>query len=435
MNKRFLMVGLVLLVFFVISFLTNILGALNPGIKESFNLEFSSLGFMTLAFFSAYGIMSIPSGMLVEKYKEKKVMMAGFALATIGAFAFAFSPSFALFLGSLFLIGTGMAMLQVAINPLLREAGGEENFAFYSVLGQLFFGAAGVAGPYLFSYLVENLNKEESPNRFISFIKTLIPADMDWVSIYWIFAVIALIMVLIIMAVKFPEVALKEDEKAGEWAIFRELFKNKTVIAFFIGIFCYVGFEQGVSFWISQFLETYHGVNPDTIGAAAVGNFWGLLTVGCLLGLVLLKFVDSKKVLLIFSSLAFVSLTVALFGSEKMAIIAFPAVGFFASVMWSIIFSLALNSMKTHHGSFAGILCTGIVGGAIAPFIVGWIGDLFSLRVGMLFNYVTLAYIFGVGLWANPLIKNKVISSKNTDDIAPEFSHLKDEIIEVESIN
>ncbi len=435
MNKRFLMVGLVLLVFFVISFLTNILGALNPGIKESFNLEFSSLGFMTMAFFSAYGIMSIPSGMLVEKYKEKKVMMAGFVLATIGAFAFAISPSFILFLGSLFLIGTGMAMLQVAINPLLREAGGEENFAFYSVLGQLFFGAAGVAGPYLFSYLVENIDKDESPNGFISFIKTMIPQDMDWVSIYWIFACIALIMVLIIMAVKFPNIKLKDDEKAGEWAIFRELFKNKTVIAFFIGIFCYVGFEQGVSFWISQFLETYHGVNPDTIGAAAVGNFWGLLTVGCLLGLVLLKFFDSKKVLLIFSSLAFIALTMAIFGSEKTAIIAFPAVGFFASVMWSIIFSLALNSMKKHHGSFAGILCTGIVGGAIAPFIVGWIGDLFSLRIGMLFNYVTLAYIFGVGLWADPLIKNKVISSKKTDNNSSKFPHIKDEIIKMESIN
>lgn len=429
------MVGLVLLVFFVISFLTNILGALNPAIKESFNLEFSSLGFMTMAFFSAYGIMSIPAGMLVEKYKEKKVMMAAFILASIGAFAFATAPSFIVFLGSLFLIGTGMAMLQVAINPLLREAGGEENFAFYSVLGQLFFGAAGVAGPYLFSYLVENLDKVESPNAFISFIKTLLPVDMDWVSIYWIFAVIAFTMVLIISAVKFPEVKLKEDEKAGELAIFKELFKNKTVIAFFIGIFCYVGFEQGVSFWISQFLETYHGVNPDTIGAATVGNFWGLLTVGCLLGLLLLKFVDSKKVLLLFSGLAFASLTAALFGSERLAIIAFPAVGFFASVMWSIIFSLALNSMKSHHGSFAGILCTGIVGGAIAPFIVGWLSDLFGLRIGMFFNYITLAYIFGVGIWANPLVKNKVIGTKKKESDNSQKNLLKEDKISIETIN
>jgi len=431
------MVGLVLLVFFVISFLTNILGALNPGIKESFDLEFSSLGFMTLAFFSAYGIMSIPAGMLVEKYKEKKVMLAAFILASSGAFAFAFAPSFTMFLVSLFMIGSGMAMLQVAINPLLREAGGEEHFAFYSVLGQLFFGAAGVTGPYLFSYLVENVGTENA-SGLTEFLTSMVPTDMTWVSIYWIFAVISFLMVVIILVFKFPEVELKEDEKAGDLSVFKELFKNKTVIAFFIGIFCYVGFEQGVSFWISQFLETYHGVDADTVGAAAVGNFWGLLTLGCFLGLVLLKFFDSKKVLLVFSALAFVCLTVALFGSKEVAIITFPMVGFFSSVMWSIVFSLALNSMKSHHGSVAGILCTGIVGGAIAPFIVGWLGDIFGLQGGMFFNYITLAYIFSIGIWANPLVKNKIISSsssnKNQNKIDKHMQFV-DEIVEAESIN
>jgi len=414
MKNRFLMVGLVLLVFFTISFLTNILGALNPGIKESFNLEFSSLGFMTLAFFSAYGIMSIPSGMLLEKYKEKKVMLFAFVLASLGAFAFAFAPSFIMFLVSLFLIGTGMAMLQVAINPLLREAGGEEHFAFYSVLGQLFFGAAGVVGPYLFTFLVENVGNENTTG-ILGLLTSLVPSSMTWVSIYWIFAVISFLMGVIILIFKFPEVELKEDEKAGEWSVFKDLFKNRTVIAFFIGIFCYVGFEQGVSFWISQFLEIYHDLDPDTIGATAVGNFWGLLTLGCLFGLVLLKFIDSKKVLLVFSAFAFLSLTIALFGDKDAAIIAFPMVGFFASVMWSIVFSLALNSIKSHHGSLAGILCTAIVGGAIAPFIVGWLGDIFGLKAGMFFNYITLAYIFSIGIWANPLVKNKIIATKKQE--------------------
>lgn len=434
MKGRFLIVGLVLLVFFVISFLTNILGALNPSIKEAFNLEFSSLGFMTLAFFSAYGVMSIPSGMLVEKYKEKRIMLLGFTLATLGAFLFAIFPSFTVFLFSLFMIGTGMAMLQVAINPLLREAGGEENFAFYSVLAQLFFGAAGVAGPYLFTYLVGNIGTSNQ-SKLIELLTFLAPSNMTWVSIYWIFAVIAFFMVLIIVAVKFPDVERKEDERAGDWITVRELFKNKTVIAFFIGIFCYVGFEQGVSFWISQFLESYHGVNPDAAGAEAVGNFWGLLTLGCFLGLILLKFFDSKKILMTFSFLAFVSLTLALFGNKAVALIAFPMIGFFASVMWSIIFSLALNSMKSHHGSIAGILCTGIVGGAIAPFIVGGLSDVFGLKFGMFFNYITLAYIFSVGIWANPLVNNKTINIINKKKNKTKNPERLVEIVETEIIN
>lgn len=434
MKGRFLIVGLVLLVFFVISFLTNILGALNPSIKDAFDLEFSSLGFMTMAFFSAYGVMSIPSGILVEKYKEKKIMLLGFTLATLGAFLFALFPSFIVFLFSLFLIGTGMAMLQVAINPLLREAGGEEHFAFYSVLAQLFFGAAGVAGPYLFSYLVENIGTENQ-GQLIELLTSLAPSTMTWVSIYWIFSVIAFIMVLIIVAVQFPDVARKEDEKAGDWTTVKTLFKDKTVLSFFIGIFCYVGFEQGVSFWISQFLETYHGVNPDVAGAAAVGNFWGLLTLGCLLGLLLLKFFDSKKILLTFSFLAFISLTLALFGNKALALVAFPMVGFFASVMWSIIFSLALNSMKSHHGSVAGILCTGIVGGAIAPFVVGGLSDIFGLQFGMFFNYITLGYIFSVGIWANPLVNNKTITIMNKKNSKTHKSERLVEIVETEIIN
>lgn len=412
MKNKFLIVGLVLLVFFVISFLTNILGALNPAIKESFGLEFSSLGFMTMAFFSAYGIMSIPAGMLLERYKEKRMMLTAFGLAAFGAGMFAIFPFFITFLISLFFIGAGMAMLQVVINPLLRTSGGEDNFAFFSVLGQLFFGLAGVAGPYFYSYLMMGRNKEVVDRGFIDLLYSLVPQNMSWSSIYIVFAAISIIMFLVILFFKFPEVTLKTDERTGEWTVFRNLIRNRTVLLFFIGIFCYVGFEQGVSFWMSQFLEIYHGIDPDTTGAEAVGNFWGLLTLGCFLGLLILKFIDSKKVLLLFSGLAFISLGLALFGSARISLVAFPMVGFFASVMWSVIVSLALNSVKEHHGSMTGILCTGIVGGAIAPFIVGWIGDMATLKIGMLFNFLTLSYILMIGIWAKPLVKNKIYRIK-----------------------
>jgi fucose permease len=92
------------------------------------------------------------------------------------------------------------------------------------------------------------------------------------------------------------------------------------------------------------------------------------------------------------------------------ALYAFPLVGFFASVMWSVIFSLALNSVKKHHGSFSGILCTAIIGGAVVPLVIGWLGDLFGLRFGMIFLYVTLGYILSIGFWSKPLITNVTIS-------------------------
>jgi fucose permease len=86
--------------------------------------------------------------------------------------------------------------------------------------------------------------------------------------------------------------------------------------------------------------------------------------------------------------------------------------GFAASVMWPIIFSLALNSVSSHHGSFSGILCTGIIGGALIPPIIGALGDAFGLRQGMLFLYLTLGYILSIGFWAKPLITNETIADK-----------------------
>ncbi len=82
--------------------------------------------------------------------------------------------------------------------------------------------------------------------------------------------------------------------------------------------------------------------------------------------------------------------------------------------VWSVVFSLGMNSVPEHHGSFSGILCSGIMGGAITPVIVGSIAEIFSLRTGMLFNFFTWAYLLSLTFWAKPLIKNKTIFDKNS---------------------
>lgn len=400
---------LIFFIFFVISFLTNILGPLIPDIIDSFDLSLGLAGFLPFAFFVAYGIGSIPAGIMVEKYGEKRMMLVAFSLAFVGALFFGINPIFSAALFSLFLIGIGMAILQVVINPLLRTAGGDVNFAFFSVMGQLFFGAASFVSPMLYSYLVGNVHSGEEAGGLIALFNSLVTPDLKWVSLYWVFAVIALMMVVLISFVQFPKVELKEDERIDTGKAFEELLKNRFVWMYFLGIFCYVGTEQGVANWVSRFLQEYHGADPATTGASVVSWFWGMLTVGCVLGLLLLKLWDSRSVLVVFTSGAIISLLVGLFGPLNAALYAFPAVGFFASVMWSVIVSLALNSVASHHGTFAGILCTGIAGGAVIPLIIGNLGDLLGLRVAMLFMLLTLGYILSIGIWAKPLVNNATI--------------------------
>jgi len=237
----------------------------------------------------------------------------------------------------------------------------------------------------------------------------MVPADLPWISMYWLFTIICIGMILVILFSRFPKVELKSEEKAEALSIYIMLFKKRVVVLFFIAMLCYVGTEQGIANWISQFLATYHGYDAQKTGAETVAYFWGLMTAGGVLGLVLVKLMDSRRVLVLFTVLAIICLSAALFGSGSVALIAFPMVGFFASVMYPIIFSLALNSMSEHHGSFSGILVTGIIGGAIVPLIVGWLGDHLGLRSGMCFLYLTLGFILSIGFWAKPIITNKTI--------------------------
>ncbi|WP_192349223.1 MFS transporter [Algoriphagus sp. Y33] len=409
-NKQKKILLLIFLIFFVISLMSNILGPIIPGIIESFSLSYGLAGFLPFAFFVAYGVMSLPSGLLVERWREKPVLLLAFSLATLGALLFGFNPRFSSALGSLFIIGMGMAMLQVVINPLLRVTGGEEHFAFNSVLGQLAFGAASFLSPMLYSYMDQSLFTSGAP-AWISLLEEWVPVEMKWVSVYFVFAVLAGIMLLLIGFTNFPKVDLKEGEKVELGKTLKNLLSKRMVWLYFLGIFSYVGTEQGIANWVSQFLQDYHGVDPGIGGAKVISYFWGLLTLGCLLGLILLKFMDSKVVLVLFTCGAILSLLAGLLAEGNLVLIAFAFSGFCLSVMWSILISLALNSVDFAHGTFAGLLCSGIVGGAVVPLVIGGMADFIGLQAAMFFLFIPLSYILFIGIWAKPLVSNSRIQS------------------------
>jgi FHS family L-fucose permease-like MFS transporter len=416
MPRNRYMVVVVFLTFFVMSLLTNILGPIVPDIINSFRVSLAAAALLPFSFFIAYGVMSIPAGFLVERFSEKPVMIAAFLVGTVGSLSFAFHPTYGVAVVSLFVMGSAMATLQTAINPLLRVAGGEENFAFNSTFAQLVFGSASFLSPYMYSYLVLNLGNEHAGrNTLLEILARVTPPALPWASMYWIFAVFTLAMVGLLFFSSFPRVELTLDEQGGSLQTYGGLFRKPMVWAFFLCIFAYVGSEQGTANWISEFLSKYHGYDPHTTGATAVSWFWGLLTAGCFIGMLLLKILDSRYVLIGACLGAISCLTAALFGPASISVVAFPAIGLFASVMWPILVSLALNSVSEHHGSFAGILSTGIMGGAVVPVIIGRVGDHFGLRTGMAFLYVTFACVLSVGFWANPLITNATISFKKVE--------------------
>jgi len=410
-ERRPYLVAVVLAIFFVIALLTNVLGPIIPDIIRSFRLSLTAAGFLPFAFFIAYGVASIPAGILVEWLHEKRVILIGFGLAFGGALFFAIVHVYSVAITSLFLIGVGMALLQVAINPLLRVAGGSEHFALNATLSQLVFGCASFISPLIYSYLVRNLEGARS-GPLIGTLAAVVPAGLSWISVYWMLAATSAIMVALLAMVRFPEVELLEDEKAGSWETHRSVFRMPVVLLFFASTFMYVGAEQGTADWMSQFLATYHHADPQTTGAQAVSWFWGLMTAGCVIGVILLRRFDSRRVLIGGSCLTILMLTIALLGSDRVSLVAFPLVGLGASAMWPMIVSLGLNSVAEHHGTVSGILCTGIAGGAVLPLSIGYLSDHFGLRIGILLLYVAFGWVLGIGFWANPIVNNETVSSR-----------------------
>lgn len=407
-QRRPLIIGYILCVWFVISFVTNLIGPLMPIIIDDFELSLGLAGVLPFSFFVAYGVISIPAGMLVEARGPRTTLLAAFTLNLLGCVAIAASPTYAVVIGSLFVIGLGMAMLQVVINPLMRTAGGDAHFAFYSVMGQLVFGLASFLSPLAFAAVMQDVDGQ----GWLAAVIKLAPSDLPWVAFYDAFVLIFVLTLALTVAIRIPSVELKEEERAGRLDVYRQLLGDRHARLFFLGIVAYVGTEQSLANWMSQFLSTYHGLSPTEQGAQAVAWFWGLMSLGCLFGLLLLKLLDARVVLVLFSTLAILCIALALFGNASVAPGAFSMAGFFLSVMFSVIFSLALNSVASHHGALSGILCTGILGGALLPLLVGVLGDWLGLQLAMTVLFLCVGYILSIGLWARPLVRNRTLSLK-----------------------
>jgi MFS transporter, FHS family, L-fucose permease len=398
-QKNFRTVVYIMAVFFLISFVTNIIGPLIPIIIKWYRINYALAGFLPFSFFLAYGIISIPAGVLLERRGQSVTLLGAFGLNVLGCLAIASSASYLAVVAGLFVIGLGMAMLQVVINPLTRSTVGEEHFAFYAVLGQLVFGTASFLSPFALSLL------QTHAQAFARF-------GPPWVPFYAGAGLVFAGFIALTASMRMPRAKLTEDERMGSLSAYRALLGNTYVLLFFLGIVTYVGTEQGLADWMGQFLLVYHHVPAETTGAYEVSLFWGLMVMGCMLGLVLLRLIDSQLILRVFGFGAVACVLAALLGSKSVSLIAFPLCGFALSVMWSIIFALALNSVAEHHGSFTGILCTGILGGALVPLAIGWLGDRFGLREAMFLILAELAYIISISFWARPITRNETVWSR-----------------------
>jgi len=396
-NFNISLVIFVMVVFFVISFITNIIGPLIPQFIKTYNLSLVLASFLPLSFFFSYGMFSIPAGIYLERYGGKIIMAIAFLTSSVGAVLIIVYPGYFSFIISFFLIGTGMAILQVAINPLLRQSVSGENFAFFSIIGQLAFGSASFLSPIFYKFLLENRNP-----LGITFFSN---DPWIWIYVFFIGAIIFLLIFLYLL--KIPSNNSKVEQ--FDFKTFFNFLLSKKTTFYFFGIFCYVGIEQGINNWSSEFLYQYHSLDPEVVGVEVISSFWGNLTIGTVVSLFLVRLINEKKLLNIYSLSSALLILFAIHGNANFSVLSFKLLGFSISGVWSFMISLGLNSVSKNHSILTGILLTGIIGGAIFPFIIASIGQLFGLKIGMHTILFGLMYLSYVGFKAKPIVSSKLI--------------------------
>lgn len=405
--------------YFAFGAITNVAGAIVPKIRDTYQVSSSWSSLLAAVFFIAYGVTSIPWGVFMEKVGKKQTLIWGSVITGAGVCLFAAIPGFYFNMLAMFLCGLGITGLQVALNPLVKEI---SNPAKYSRNLTLFMVINGVG-----SYLAPQV---------VTFVKT---QGFEWTYTYWIFTAISAVMLLAIAFPKYPKDPSKEGvheastgdpamqsssteqvqeqscEEAHDKNLTLELLTSKPLIYLYaVGIFLYVGVEVGVANTIGFYLEDKFNI-AQVMGDAAeatkntvISNYWGGLLLGRLVGSAVLDKIKGKTAIKVYITLAAVSLYVAMTSDLNIALWAFPAVGFFISIMFPTIYSLTTHSFPHKYASaISGTLCTAIIGGAVIGPVIAKVAEMAqgsaaipNWDTGLLVAFVCYAYIFAVGLFA-----------------------------------
>lgn len=381
--------------FFLWGFITSLNDILIPYLKAIFQLSYTQANLINLCFFGAYFLMSIPAGKLVARVGYKRGMLLGFVVAALGAFVFypaAEQRSYALFLGALFVLASGITLLQVAANPYVAILGPPQSASSRLTLTQAFNSVGTTLGPLLGSlFLLSRLPKLDNAT-------TAAGIDVRAVQLPYLAIGGALLLIsLLLSRVHLPQIVPAEDETSA--ASRSKAWHYRHLVLGVVGIFAYVGAEVSIgSHLVSYFaLPSVLGLAPQAAGEK-VAFYWGGAMVGRFAGAYLLnKFLPGK--LLTFNAVGAVLLILLSVSSTgALAMWSLLAVGLMNSLMFSTIFTLAVAGLGRHTEEASGLLCTAIVGGAVVPLLFGAVADGSGLRWAFVLPVLCYAYIMWYGL-------------------------------------
>jgi FHS family L-fucose permease-like MFS transporter len=393
--------------FFMWGFLTCLNDILSPHLKAVFELSYAEIGLVQTAFFGAYFIMSLPSGFVVKRLGYKIGIIIGLLAAGLGCVLFypaASARSFGLFLLALFVLASGITLLQVAANPFVAVLGSAATASSRLTLTQAFNSLGTTLAPLFGSAFILSTAAKSSDE-----IKKMAAPVAEAYRIAEASAVqtpyLGLAAALVVLAGAIALFKLPKIEDVTPTAIDtgaeprKSAWSYRNLVLGAIGIFVYVGAEVAIgNYLVSYFKEPYIGGLTEARGAKLVTLYWGGAMVGRFIGTVTLRLYKPTRILTLaaLAACGLALLTMATQGGVAMWSII--AIGLFNSIMFPTIFTLAIDGLGRHTSQGSSILVMAIVGGAIIPPLVGKVADLIGLHYCFFIPALCYVYIAWYGL-------------------------------------
>lgn len=373
---------LVTSLFFLWAFLHNTNPILIPHLKKACQLSDTQSSFIDLAVYLGYFSIAIPAGLVMHKYGYKKGIIIGLCLYAAGALLFipaASGRTFGLFLAALFILASGATFLETVANPYISILGPKEtseqrlNFA-QSFNGVGAFVAPLIGGKFILSG-VEHTKEELNQMAANGTLNAYLQSEADTVKIpYLIIAAVVVIVTIGFLLTKLPEV--KESDSADAHTGFSlSVLRHPHVRWAVVAQFFYVGAQVGVGSFFIRFSK-----QVMDLGEKPASYLWGSIAmvgfmVGRFAGTFLMKFIKPQKLLFIYAVISILLLVIALNTHGKVAVYAVAAVPFFMSIMFPTIFALGIKELGEETKMASSLLVMAIVGGALAPVLMGAISD------------------------------------------------------------
>jgi FHS family L-fucose permease-like MFS transporter len=383
-------------------FLTCLNDIIIPHLKAIFDLNYAQAMMIQFAFFTAYFVVSLPSGAIVKKVGYKAGIIIGLLVAAGGCFLFypaAGARSYAMFLGALFVLASGITLLQVAANPFVAVLGKPETSSARLTLTQAFNSLGTTIAPMFGSLVILSTAVKSAVE-----IKAMSPAAADAYRLAEAASVqkpyLGLTGALVLLAVaiaafKLPKIEGSDDmTAAGSDSAHKSAWSYRHLVLGAVAIFVYVGGEVAIgSFLVNYFKEPTIGGLTESQGAKLVSFYWGGAMVGRFVGsLFTLRVFKTGKVLAAHAVGAVVLIALTMLTTGSVATYAVLAVGLFNSIMFPTIFTLAIDGLGKHTGQGSGILCMAIVGGALIPVLQGVVAD--AIGIHHCFIVALLCYVY-----------------------------------------